>query len=157
MDLTFLIHRWYITGLILGCLVLVFACNKIPAGKNRTKSPDDFCVFKDSVPEGSVSFSYDLAHPDRKLILPAVLDEISGICVYDSLRLAAIQDEWGRVFILRKDDGTVEKRIDFAEDGDYEDITFAKNKIFVLNSNGNIYQIDQNIIRSHRSHVLKPY
>ena len=133
----------YWLGLILVCFVLTIACNRpIPAGDHSGPGSFD-SVFADVSHDRSVTFTYHLDSPDHKVLLPPLLKEISGIAVYDSSRLAGIQDEDGRVFIFRIANGAIDKIIPFAENGDYEDITVVNDQMYLLKSNGNIYRIDQ--------------
>ena len=132
----------YCCGLILVCLVLITACNESIPAKDPTGSGSEDTVFADVTPDRSKTFTYHLASPDHKVLLPPILREISGIAVYDSVRLAGIQDEDGRIFIFRIRDGLVEKTVPFSKHGDYEDITVVKDRMYVLKSNGNIYRID---------------
>jgi len=135
----------------MACLVMILAFLALMAGCHRDNPPTthrrmdpDKNVYTDLSPGGKQSFTYHLAFPDQKVLLPPILKEISGIAVIDSVRLAGIQDEDGRVFIFRISDGVIEKTIPFSENGDYEDIVITQEAIWVLKSNGTIYSIKQN-------------
>ncbi len=67
--------------LILSCLNL-FSCGN-PTDRG-IKAPDVRNVNP---------FGYDLSNPDKTIILPPVLLEISGITVIDSTSVACVQDE----------------------------------------------------------------
>ncbi|KQS34035.1 SdiA-regulated domain-containing protein [Dyadobacter sp. Leaf189] len=82
---------------------------------------------------------YDLANPDR-FNMPESLFEISGIALRNgsSDTVYAVQDEEGKVFRLGWD---VSRQVHtkFSKKGDYEDISILGDTIFVLKSNGVIY------------------
>ncbi len=118
------------------------ACKNTSLSGDRAKKGDQAQEINSAGYNSSSLFIYDLFSPDQRIILPPILTEISGICTYDSGRLAGVQDEQGRVFIFRINDGKIEYTYNFAEDGDYEDITMAHKFIYVLKSNGDIYRID---------------
>ncbi len=84
---------------------------------------------------------YNFSDPDETIFLPAVLHEISGITVIDSSSVACVQDENGVVFIfdvLRKE---IKKQIFFHGNGDYEGITQVNGTIYVLRSDGMLFEI----------------
>jgi len=82
---------------------------------------------------------YNLNKPDQTLTLGSELNEISGLHSISKSELIAIQDEEGIIYYIRKIDGKVLKTKKFGKKGDYEGITLYKQKIYVLESNGNIH------------------
>ncbi len=91
--------------------------------------------------------------------LPSKLSEISGITSYKHGSALAVQDEEGIVYRLFKN-GEVEELTNFAEDGDYEGIaTTPKGEIWVLRSDGVLYQIVQKkgeyFSKAHEIKLLK--
>lgn len=86
-------------------------------------------------------FPYDLQKPVRKVTLPTKLKEISGISVIKDDVLAAVQDEKGNIYIVDGTTGEISRKIDFAEDGDYEGITLVKKDAWVLKSNGDLFRV----------------
>lgn len=86
-------------------------------------------------------FSYNLMKPKRQVELPSKLREISGICVVDKDRIAAVQDEKGNIYIVNAKSGEITRKIDFADDGDYEGITLVGSDAWVLKSNGDLYRV----------------
>ena len=84
---------------------------------------------------------YNLNEPTTVLVLPDTLREISDISMIDSNRIACIQDENGILFIVNARDGKIEKQLTFAPNGDYEGIAVVKENIYVLRSDGFLYQI----------------
>ncbi|SHI31520.1 hypothetical protein SAMN04488096_10177 [Mesonia phycicola] len=73
--------------------------------------------------------------------LPKILEEVSGISWIGNEKIACIQDEDGSIFIYNLKTSNIEKQIDFANHGDYEDIVTYKNDAFVLRSDGIIFMI----------------
>ncbi|NNE46046.1 MAG: hypothetical protein HKN37_05230 [Rhodothermales bacterium] len=84
---------------------------------------------------------YMLDQPSFVAELPKALDEISGLTALDSSRIAAVQDEDGVVFILDAASGRVVDRQRFRGGGDYEAIEAVQNVVFVLRSDGTIFEI----------------
>jgi uncharacterized protein YjiK len=82
---------------------------------------------------------YDFAKPD-KFNMPSSLQEISGIGFYNgnSDTVYSIQDEDGKLF-RQGWDVKKQSNMKFAPKGDFEDLTFLHETIFVLKSNGDIY------------------
>jgi len=87
------------------------------------------------------TFPYQINHPTQTWKLPDRLIEISGLSYIDKYRLACIQDEKGNIYIFNLLTGDVERKIDFGENGDYEDIEIVKNDAWVLKSNGTLYKV----------------
>ncbi|TXE05661.1 hypothetical protein ES711_15270 [Gelidibacter salicanalis] len=88
--------------------------------------------------------------------LPPELDEISGIVWLDSQTLACIQDEDGIVYIYNLDEKKITKELPFAGNGDYEGIALHKNDLYVMQSDGLLYEIknwkDANkVVSSHQT------
>jgi uncharacterized protein YjiK len=83
-------------------------------------------------------FPYRLNAPDKTFEMPPVLTEISGICFMpDGLKLAAIQDETGYMYLIDKQSGKVdEPPIFFMEKGDFEDIAIVSNVAYIVKSKG---------------------
>lgn len=84
---------------------------------------------------------YDLIHPDQTHILPDTLREISGITIIDSTTVACIQDENGFLFIYDISKNTIKNQYAFNMDGDYEGIARVQNAIYILRSDGVLFEI----------------
>lgn len=84
---------------------------------------------------------YDLSNPDKIDVLPAILHEISGITEIDNSTIACIQDENGILVIYDLSKNSIRNYFTFQSDGDYEGIARAGNKIFVVRSDGILYEI----------------
>jgi uncharacterized protein YjiK len=86
-------------------------------------------------------FNYELSVPDKKTKLPSELREISGIQLLDDGRIAAIEDEHGKVYIIEFSSGEIKEKIRFGDNGDYEGIAIVDNNAWILKSNGNLYRV----------------
>jgi hypothetical protein len=85
---------------------------------------------------------YNLSSPDKTFILPYELSEVSGVTFLDSVTVAMIQDEFGIIFIFDLSEKRIKSQVFFAGKGDYEDITLVNNTIYVLRSDGFIFEIN---------------
>jgi len=84
---------------------------------------------------------YDLNAPHKVLILPDTLREVSGCAYLDSSTFACVQDENGIVFIYNVITNKIESQHSFHLDGDYEGVTIAGNKMFILRSDGVLFEV----------------
>lgn len=84
---------------------------------------------------------YNLTAPDITITLPEILHEISGLTYVDSQSFACIQDEKGILFIYNWKDKQIENQYSFNIDGDYEGITRVGKTIYVLRSDGTLFEI----------------
>ena len=85
--------------------------------------------------------SYDFSSPDALIKLKNELKEISGLSVLDEEHLVAIQDEKGKIYSIRMADGKITEDKRFAKDGDFEGIEIVGDKIYVLQSDGDIFEV----------------
>jgi hypothetical protein len=83
---------------------------------------------------------YNLSKPDNYWPLPDILKEISGIVLIDGSSVACIQDEKGTVFIYNFKNNKITSNIRFNDDGDYEDLALVNKTIYILRSDGNLYE-----------------
>lgn len=76
----------------------------------------------------------------KVIVLDKELLEISGMFYMPDTRIAAINDEDGKIFLINSTTGdyTVTK---FGRKRDYEDIVMVGNYFYVLESNGNIHRV----------------
>jgi len=124
-----------IIKLIALCLLLLSFMNIFSCG-NSTEKVNHSADIK------SVStIGYNLSDPDKTIILPHILHEISGITVIDSSSVACIQDENGIVFIFDLLKQEIKKQILFHDNGDYEGITRVDKTIYILRSDGVLFEI----------------
>lgn len=74
------------------------------------------------------------------IVLDKRLLEISGIFYLPDGRIAGMNDEDGKIFIINIEDGSFET-IEYGGTGDYEDISKIGPFYYVLESNGNLHKI----------------
>ncbi|MEO6916253.1 MAG: SdiA-regulated domain-containing protein [Chitinophagaceae bacterium] len=86
---------------------------------------------------------YDFSKP-LIIKLKKKLKEISGIFYLADNQFASIEDESGTIFLLDYTTGMVTNTIDFAGNGDYEDIVADDNYYYVLESSGIIFRVARN-------------
>lgn len=84
---------------------------------------------------------YNLDQPDAFLILPDTLREISGLAEIDSVTFACVQDENGILFIYDLIENKIKHQYTFNIDGDYEGITRIGENIYILRSDGVLFEI----------------
>ncbi len=88
---------------------------------------------------------YDLNTPVKRLSLPSVLGEISDITALSNNAIACVQDENGVFFRYNLKRNTISSRDSFAINGDYEGISRVGNDIYILRSNGEIFEIKNGV------------
>lgn len=124
--------RCYPLLLCMCCLAVLPACSQ------RTQPENPVLDLRN---DSSLSFPYDLLNPTIKQFLPAVLTEVSGIAWVGDSTLLMIQDEVGHIFRydLRKRALAGDWR--FGNYGDYEDVALVGDTIFVLRSDGTLFEV----------------
>ena len=117
-------------------LLLVSSCTMQPASQKH-----EVKVYRK---KKHVQVKYDFEHPDNTFSLNSSLTEISGLS-YDSDKeeLISVNDEKGKIYALNPNDGTIHFDMTFHSDGDYEGIEKVGDDVFVLKSNGTIYQVSK--------------
>ncbi len=78
--------------------------------------------------------------PSRTFNLPEELNEISGLSYISDSVIACVQDEKGKVYYLNSHTGKIIAKSKFAKEGDFEGIAFDGQSVFVLRSDGKIYE-----------------
>jgi uncharacterized protein YjiK len=87
--------------------------------------------------------STDVTKPIARWLLPADLAEISGLALTSDQRLFTHNDETARIFEVDYRRGTIVKHFFAGEaglQGDFEGLTYANNRFFLLSSNGMLYE-----------------
>jgi SdiA-regulated len=84
---------------------------------------------------------YNLESPDLNLNLPDILYEISGQTYIDPTSFACIQDNKGILFIYDFAKKEIKKQFTFFSNGDYEGIAKVEDTIYVLRSDGTLFEI----------------
>ena len=87
----------------------------------------------------------DPASPIARWILPREMGEVSGLALTGDGRLLAHGDEWGEVYVIDPRGGALLKRFSIGVTGgatraDFEGITVAGERIFMVASNGLLYE-----------------
>lgn len=85
---------------------------------------------------------YKLETPTERYVLPAVLEEVSGIVWTGDNKIACIEDNFGDIYIFNLTSKTVTESIQFAGPGDFEDITLVDKSWYVLRSDGVLFRKD---------------
>ena len=84
---------------------------------------------------------YNLNKPERSIILPDTLREISGLTMVDANTFACVQDENGIVFLYDMNQENLVRQFRFGVDGDYEGIARVDKAIYILRSDGTLFGI----------------
>jgi hypothetical protein len=84
---------------------------------------------------------YNLTSPDDSIILPDTLQEISGLTGINSTSFACIQDENGIIFIYDMIKNEITNYCNFSKKGDFEGIARVNKSMFVLRSDGVIFEV----------------
>ena len=83
---------------------------------------------------------YNLLEPSQSYILPGTLTEISGLTLVDDSTVACVEDESGVIFLYSLSKGKMIDQIRFSGPGDFEGIELVGDDVYVLKSNGNLYE-----------------
>ncbi|HNT92547.1 MAG: hypothetical protein H6545_03210 [Bacteroidales bacterium] len=136
------VTRTAVSLLLLLCISL-FSC--INQGDKTARSP---------VPGKINRIGYDLSGPEKTMILPPSLLEVSGIAVIDSTTVACIQDENGIIFIFDLGQNEITDHFTFYYAGDYEGIARVDSSFFVLRSDGVIFEIRNPGASEVQTHII---
>lgn len=79
----------------------------------------------------------------KKFNLSNDLEEISGLEWINEQTLWAIEDESSIIFELNPNTGKITDKQKFAKNKDIEDLMILENDAWVLQSNGNLYQVEE--------------
>lgn len=83
---------------------------------------------------------YNIQKPTATFVLPDILHEISGLTSIDNNTFACIQDENGIIFIYDIALNKIIKQYNFKLDGDYEGIAKVNDTMYVLRSDGTLFE-----------------
>ncbi len=114
---------------LISMLLLWSSCDTIPGKENRSMGRDNR------------NKAYHFSTPGKIMVLPKVLHEISGITMLSDSSIACVQDEQGIVFIYDTKQAKLIREIPFHTKGDYEGIAQMGNSLFVLRSDGILFEI----------------
>ncbi|HET6566530.1 MAG TPA: SdiA-regulated domain-containing protein [Rhodothermales bacterium] len=85
---------------------------------------------------------FDFAAPAASMPLDPELKEISDLTVLPDGNIAAVQDENGMLYVLDENSGAIQQKIQFEEGADFEGVELAGDRMFALQSNGTILEIE---------------
>ena len=136
--------------LFAGCLLLLILAFVLikPSAKGSSSQqaqPVAASVTLDTLnasPEIEIQEAYSFDEPQASFKLDSELKEISGLTVLDANRLAAVQDEKGKVFQIDLHTGEILQEDRFEKDGDYEGIERIDSVMYVLRSDGDVFRVD---------------
>jgi len=74
--------------------------------------------------------------------LPKELNEVSGIHWIQDDQIACVQDENGIIFTYNLSSSKVTNQYKFADDGDYEALSFQNNQFWVAESDGKLFSLN---------------
>ncbi len=89
----------------------------------------------------SNKIGYDFSKPTLNAELPTILHEISGLAIIDSTSIACVQDEDGILFIYNIKSRKITQQHAFGLKGDYEGITLVNGVLYILRSDGVLFEI----------------
>lgn len=89
----------------------------------------------------SNKIGYDFSKPTLNAELPTILHEISGLAIIDSTSIACVQDEDGVLFIYNIKSRKITQQHTFGLKGDYEGITLVNDLLYILRSDGVLFEI----------------
>jgi len=95
-------------------------------------------------------YGYNLSNPDQTLVLPEVLREVSGLTDIDASTVACVQDERGILFIYDIINNKIRHEYNFHLDGDYEGITIIGNTVYILRSDGLLFEIPDYTVKNFK-------
>ena len=88
---------------------------------------------------------YNLNKPDAEFVLPDTLREISGITITDPSTIACIEDENGILFMYNILSTQISRQYRFYIDGDYEGICRVGTDMYILRSDGTLFEVNNYI------------
>ncbi|GIV58308.1 MAG: hypothetical protein KatS3mg042_1221 [Rhodothermaceae bacterium] len=91
-------------------------------------------------PDAPSPYAFD--RPAAAFELSRALYEISGLTFLADSLLGAVQDEDGRLYLLDAATGKVVRDEKFAGDGDYEGVERVDRRVYVLRSDGALFEIE---------------
>lgn len=125
--------------MMLSILYPLFAITSFFSCNSTAPVPHEEEAFSITLQEG-YELPYEFMNPVDRFELDDVLGEISGLSLIGKENLAAIEDETGVVYILNKK-GKITRQYDFFPKGDFEGVEIVGDKVYVVKSNGDIYDI----------------
>ncbi len=141
----------YLSIILLFFVPFLVSCDSKKDTKDKSKNKDNSEQTdntKNTVSENSILDRYDISNESPTTItLQKELLEISGITFTNDDRLFAHGDEDGDVYQIDYSTGKIVKRFSLGEflvvKGDFEDIAYANDKFYMVESNGKLYEFSE--------------
>lgn len=126
--------------LLLFLSTMFIACNSEQPVKVITGIQKEEAISSSELKSDKKStFQFSLDVPDRVLILPNELIEVSGLSYNrEKNQLLAINDEKGFLYSIDRENGNIVSRDKFAGKGDYEGVELCNNTVYIIRSDGDI-------------------
>lgn len=135
MNPTFKLKNIFSVLLFLTIVLFETSCGS----KSIEQSREDLFLAVDQLP-----IHYNFKQPESQYFLPYVLSEISGLSYRTNGNLLAVNDETGVLFEFSLEKKDIISAVDFYNPGDYEGVEEVGNKIYVLESDGDVYSFEWN-------------
>ncbi len=119
--------------LLFACLLFLSCQQK----KDKSKAEEKAIPAAPALPHAN----YDFTTPDSVWALPDELLELSGICFNKEGKLLCHEDQNGIIYTYNLRTKTIETATEFAGKGDCEDIAYHNDTVYVLRTDGIIFQI----------------
>lgn len=84
--------------------------------------------------------NYSLEEPYEIYKLPEYLEEVSALTHFEGSMLAMLNDELGRMYLFDLDQKSIDKRVRFKGNGDFEGIERVGDYIYAIKSDGDLYK-----------------
>ena len=134
-----MIHRILSLGLLIIAALCAISCNS-PSGQLTANSAIPTTPISNEMIK-KYRFPYNLSNENEKFKLPGKLTEVSGMDWISESEVVMVQDEKGTLYLSDIQKEEVFKKIEFGKDGDYEGIEMVGDDVWVLRSDGKLYQI----------------
>jgi len=150
----FNIFRIFFFSLVIVSFAFCSSTSGKKDGEKRKKSGtadtiSSFYSVSDSIKQGILTpafsgsrFPYDLNNPDETYILPKYLVEISGLAYYQNDKILCEQDEKAEIYVFSLDKKEVVNKYKFGDKGDFEDIAVIGQTVYMLRSDGRIFEVE---------------
>jgi len=125
-------------------VILLFVSGFFCEDTDTKKDADD--ITKDTLINSELSKYNFKPEESLRIKLTGELQEISGLTMTDDGRLFGHNDEKGFVYQIDYSNGNIIKKFSLGEKyerEDFESIAYAKNKFYMVSSNGDIYEFEE--------------
>ena len=84
---------------------------------------------------------YAIKSPSAKYVLEHKLNEVSGLSFVSEKEVALIEDENGSIFYYDFITKKITRTILFAKDGDFEDLQVINDTVYIIKSDGTLFEL----------------